>query len=256
VYELSWSFCIAERAALLAAVEARYEAGPFRRVDAPAWRSVEIGDSIVRENNAEPEFLARYLASATHEPVLSTYAGTVGTEFLPDGGERPIEPRGLPELWQPTDVLHFEFDLKKQREVYGGLSDRAVTLVKSLFPMKSRRARIDIKRAGVYSGWNGNYEPGMVRYEVHTTLELQLALYDDNDEMFDIRKETVEFWRHPILTPTGGLILNGQERQLAYDEFEAHDFAQIHRFAKRLKATMDGHNWKPKTALLRWLEAG
>ena len=254
MYEPSWSFCIADRAALLAAVEARYAAGPFVRVEAPAWRSVEIGDSIVRENNAEPEFLARNLASATHEPVLSTYAGTVGSEFLPDGGERPIEPRPLPEPWQPTDVLHFDFDLKKQREVYYEMSDRALAVVKSLFPMKSRRARVDIKRAGIYSDGK-NYEPGMMRYELHTTLELQLALYDDNGEMSDIRKQTVELWRHPLLTPTGGLILGGQERRVAYDEYEARDFAQLRRYAQRLKASMDSHNWKPKTALQRWLES-
>ena len=238
-----WTYCVASSAEVVTAVRARLEQGPFVEVADPAhaYRTIEIEDTTVRERGADLDdtLLPAHLAAATREPVIANMSGWT-TRWLPDGTTETAADVSPPAAWRPATVLHVALDPTKQRSEERSFESELPRFVEAtLFPIRTRLARLDCKQARLYDSPALGYR--------YLSAEIWLAIYaataDGNDrELVDLRKETVAVCN-----------LRGLRRDRPLDEYAAAYFAGLRRWKRglteRLAATTSWTGITPATLL-------
>jgi len=252
MFDEHYLFAVADEAALVEVVRARYAEGPFMPAtgDAPIVRRVEVMGDIVRETGSlsgGDAYLGHFLADRFGEPIVLQFPQATAAYVIAPGDDvapaRDREPSALPN-WKPTFTLELALDLDKQRNLNRQLGTVEEQLPK-LFPIQNRRktARLDLKKLNVYSLHDHLYTAGKLRHENYVQMELQLALFewsaDGNDRtLVEMRSESVTFCTFKLLTTNGRFVRDGELYVQPADEYWFTFFRSMRRHAIGIRDDM------------------
>lgn len=219
-----WHFCAGTEDTVKSVVRSRFAPPLYEpsTVD-DATHTIELCGDVICEYGLglAHSLLPARLAAATREPVISILGvqpRAIQTE--PNGAVLSAELPIRPSPWRPTTTLHYAENPDERVALAVRYFHGVEAFIAGLFPIRTRLARLDCKRASACGGaLNG-----------HVECELQLAIYravGDDRELVELRSDSLELCR--LRWPPGAAI---DESITAFEK-------SMRRWVRALKQTLE-----------------